>query len=249
MSEPGSLIRSRFGRSAAPNFHSFVINELGAGILSGKFPVGSILPRDAELMDMYGVSRTVLREALKTLEAKGLVEARPKVGTRIAQKSRWALFDQQVLLWYFEAGFDAAFVENLFRIRHLLEREAVMMAARLRTADHIRMMYYWLQQISISRGVAESSTLANLELHRILMEASHNPVLRATLGMVEFTLAAAMPRHEDDNSLSPFYEGQLAAQRRLVQSVEQGDDLAAAEALKEITAIELENALANLKRR
>lgn len=104
MNEPGPLIRSLSGRQSARNFHSFVINEIGLGVASGAFPLGSILPNDAEMMDRYGVSRTVLREALKTLEAKGLVEARAKVGTRIQPRSRWNLFDRQVLFWIFHAA-------------------------------------------------------------------------------------------------------------------------------------------------
>ncbi|MCM2397389.1 FadR family transcriptional regulator [Rhizobium sp. S95] len=222
MSEPGSLIRARSGRSAAPNFHSFIINEIGAGIVSGRFPVGSILPRDAELMDTYGVSRTVLREALKTLEAKGLVEARPKVGTRVSPKSRWQLFDQQVLLWHFEAGLDPQFVGYLFDVRRLLELETVRLAAKLRTADHIRMLYYWLQQMSVSRGMADSFALATLELHRILADTSQNPLLRAALGVTEFTLAAAMPVGDSrDNSV--FYETAINRRRNLVQAVEAGN--------------------------
>ena len=81
MLEAGSLIRSLSGRPAARNFHTFVINEIGHAIVTGQFPVGSVLASDQVMMERYGVSRTVLREALKTLEAKGLVEARPKVGT------------------------------------------------------------------------------------------------------------------------------------------------------------------------
>ena len=243
MSESGSLIRSRTGRSAAPNFHSFVINELGLGIVSGKFPTGSILPRDAELIDMYGVSRTVLREALKTLEAKGLVEARPKVGTRVAPRSRWALFDQQVLLWCFEAGFDRNLIENMFTVRRLLETEAVGLAARHRTADQVRMMYYWVQQMSISRGVPESFALANLELHQLFMTASQNPLLRSALGIVEFTLAAGMPKTEIDDGTSAYYENALQAQRALTQSVENGDEPAAKIYLERILAIELDKAL------
>lgn len=244
MSEAGSLIRSRSGRSAAPNFHSFVINEIGAGIVSGRFAVGSILPRDADLMEMYGVSRTVLREALKTLEAKGLVEARPKVGTRVSPKSRWSLFDQQVLLWYFEAGFDKAFLTAAFDVRRLLETETVRLSARSRTADHIRMMYYWVQQMSVSRGVPESFALANLELHRVFAEAAQNPLLRASLGVIEFTLAAAMP---EDHLQSDYYEAAVMRQRSLIQAVEEGREAEAQSRLGEAIALDLSAAVAALE--
>lgn len=247
MSEPGSLIRSRTGRSAAPNFHSFVINELGLGIVTGKFPAGSILPRDAELMDMYGVSRTVLREALKTLEAKGLVEARPKVGTRVAPRSRWAYFDQQVLLWVFEGGYDAAFVGQIFSVRRLLEQEAVTLAARHRTADQVRTMYYWVQQMSISRGVPESFALANLELHQIFLTASQNPLMRSSLTVVEFTLAAAMQRSEFDDGTSSFYETAIFLQRSLAQHVETGDEAGACAYLERILALEQATALSLIR--
>lgn len=246
MSEPGSLIRSRTGRSAAPNFHSFVINELGLGIVTGKFPAGSILPRDAELMDMYGVSRTVLREALKTLEAKGMVEARPKVGTRVAPKNRWAYFDQQVLLWLFEGGFDASLTSHFFSIRRLIEGEAVRLACRNRTADQVRTMYYWVQQMSISRGVSESFALANLELHQIFLTASQNPLMRAALGVVEFTLAAAMPKGEFTDGTSPYYETSILTQRALAHAVETGDDTSAQHHLLHILELEEASASANL---
>jgi DNA-binding transcriptional MocR family regulator len=69
MIEAGSLIRSLTGRHAARNFHTFVINEIGSSIVSGTAPVGSVLASDTVMMEQFGVSRTVLREALKTLEA------------------------------------------------------------------------------------------------------------------------------------------------------------------------------------
>ena len=135
MSEPGSLIRTLSGRPAARNFHSYVINEVGRAIVSGDMPVGSSLPGDAEMMDRFGVSRTVLREALKTLEAKGLVEARAKVGTRVLPQSRWNLFDRQILAWKLESGPSPAFLASFQTIRESLEVQAARLAARLREAD------------------------------------------------------------------------------------------------------------------
>jgi DNA-binding FadR family transcriptional regulator len=245
MSEPGSLIRSLSGRSAARNFHSFVINEIGVGIASGRFPVGSILPRDAELMDMYGVSRTVLREALKTLEAKGLVEARPKVGTRVSPKSRWALFDQQVLLWHFEAGPEESFIRSLFDIRRLLEIEAVSLAAKHRTADHIRLMHYWVQQMEISRPVPESFAIAALELHRVTADASHNPLMRSITGIVEFALATTMPGGAGGEG--EYDEATVAAYRGLVHLIERADAEHAAAAMSDIIAAELQSAITNMQ--
>src|SRR5690606_1552412 len=137
MIETGSLIRSLSGRRAARNFHSFVINEIGSAIVSGRFPTGSVLANDMVMMEQFGVSRTVLREALKTLEAKGLVEARPKVGTRVAPRSRWNFFDPQQLAWHFDAPPDPAFYASLFRVRALMDQPIVELAALHRTAEHV----------------------------------------------------------------------------------------------------------------
>lgn len=192
MIEAGSLIRSLSGRPAARNFHSFVINEIGLGIVTGKFPVGSILASDAVMMETYGVSRTVLREALKTLEAKGLVEARPKVGTRVSPTSRWSLFDPQVLSWYFYAKPDARFYASLFDIRRALEPLAASHAAQRRTAENIRVMKYWLHQMNSAGGDLENHGIAALEIHRIIADTSGNALMRSVTGIVELTLALSL---------------------------------------------------------
>ncbi len=192
MSEPGLLIRSLSGRQSARNFHSFVIHEIGLGVASGSFAIGSILPNDAEMMDRYGVSRTVLREALKTLEAKGLVEARAKVGTRVQPRNRWNLFDRQVLFWIFHSQPEAGFLDAVMELRRTLEIQAADLAARRRTAEQIRMLRYWLQQHEMSSAMAEPCGLAAYEIHRLMFEASHNPLLRSATGLVEFSLASAL---------------------------------------------------------
>ncbi len=190
MSEPGSLLRNLTGRATARNFHSYVISEIGIGIVSGRFPVGSVLPNDALMMVQYGVSRTVLREALKTLEAKGLVEAKPKVGTRVSPRSRWNLFDAQVLAWHFNAGPDQAFLASLADVRLALETKAAELAAVRRSADHVRTLHYWVNQMENSIDSTENFALADLELHRTIAEASQNPFMRSIGGIVELSLAA-----------------------------------------------------------
>lgn len=192
MSEPGSLIRTLSGRQPARNFHSYVINEVGLAILSGRMPVGSILPNDAEMMDRFGVSRTVLREALKTLEAKGLVEARAKVGTRVLPQSRWNLYDRQVLSWAFEAGPSPAFLDSFRLVRRALQTEAAGLAAQRREAEHIRQLHYWMKQRNVMTGQPEPFALAEFEIHHTIAEASANPFLRAAGGIAEFGVALAV---------------------------------------------------------
>ena len=238
MSEPGSLIRTLSGRPAARNFHSYVINEVGRAIVSGDMPVGSGLPGDAEMMDRFGVSRTVLREALKTLEAKGLVEARAKVGTRVLPQSRWNLFDRQVLAWKLESGPSPAFLASFQITRESLEVEAARLAARHREAEHVRLLNYWLNQRTVMSQQPEPFAMAEFEIHRVVAEASGNPFLRASSAIFEFGVAVAvMAQLEGDRSAPP--EG-LAAPRAaeyeaLVRAIERGDEATAAALMSALT--------------
>lgn len=195
MIETGSLIRSLSGRRAARNFHTFVINEIGQAIVAGRFPIGSVLASDAVMMEQYGVSRTVLREALKTLESKGLVEARPKVGTKVSPRSRWNYFDPQLLAWHYDAPPDPRFYDSLFRVRALMETPIVELAALNRTAEHVRLLKYWVHQMETADDSLEQFGLASLEVHSVIAEAGHDLLLRSVIGVVELTLALALTRN------------------------------------------------------
>lgn len=229
MIEAGSLIRSLSGRPAARNFHTFVINEIGHAIVTGKFPVGSILASDAVMMETYGVSRTVLREALKTLEAKGLVEARPKVGTRVSPTSRWSLFDPQVLSWHYYAKPDRRFYESLFDVRRALETRAASLAAQRRTAENIRVMKYWLHQMDSANGDLENHGIAALEIHRTVAETSGNALMRSVTGIVELTLALALRQCAATNA-KPYLQATLENLSTLVVAIGEANSSEAAAA-------------------
>ncbi len=241
MSEPGSLIRSLSGRQAARNFHTFVINEIGAGIVSGQFPLDKTLPNDAEMMDRYGVSRTVLREAFKTLEAKGMVEARAKVGTRVLQRTRWNLFDRQVLSWIFDGQPDHAFLQSLFDVRHTLELQAARAAALRRTSDHMRMLHYWLNQRNACATMPEPCAMAEFEFHRTLCEASQNPLLRASSGLTEFAIAAAFAPRMAAGAID-FASATASLYAEVVAAMEHGDGTRVNAALRDILAADAQNA-------
>ena len=238
MSEPGSLIRTLSGRPAARNYHSYVINEVGRAIVSGDMPVGSSLPGDAEMMDRFGVSRTVLREALKTLEAKGLVEARAKVGTRVLPQSRWNLFDRQILAWKLESGPSPAFLASFQTIRESLEVEAAKLAAQHREAEHVRLLNYWLNQRAVMSHQPEPFAMAEFEIHRVVAEASGNPFLRASSAIVEFGVAVSvLARVGDDLSAPPegLAEPNAAGYEALIRAIERGDSEAAAAQMTALT--------------
>lgn len=240
MSEPGSLIRTLSGRPTARNFHSYVINEVGRAIVAGDMPVGSSLPGDAEMMDRFGVSRTVLREALKTLEAKGLVEARAKVGTRVLPQSRWNLFDRQVLAWKLESTPAPAFLAAFQEVRAGLEIQAARLAALHREAEHVRLLRYWQNQRQVMTRQPEPFALAEFEIHRVVAEASGNPFLRASSAILEFGAAVSVKARLTSDGLAPptgLADLQAADCESLIMAIEQGNADEAAAAMARLMAM------------
>src|SRR4051812_22313124 len=104
-------------RAVSISLHRRIVHGLGRQILSGKLLPGQAVPVPAGLT----ASRTALREAMKVLTAKGLVEARPRVGTRVRSRAHWQLFDQDVIAWQRGGKLGAAFLNELTEVREILE--------------------------------------------------------------------------------------------------------------------------------
>lgn len=246
MSEPGSLIRSLAGRPAARNFHSYVISEIGAGIVSGHYPVGGSLPNDAEMMAKFDVSRTVLREALKTLESKGLVEARPKVGTKVSPRGRWNYFDPMVLAWLYQAGPDEHLLRQLTDVRLAMEPQAAAEVAASRTADDLRLMSYWIHQMEKSLSSSLNFAMADFEFHVTIANANKNPFLKSLLGVVELGHCCTYKQFVDDNL--DIESRLLRTHASLMDCFERRNERGARRAAVAVISLEYDHAAANLRK-
>jgi DNA-binding FadR family transcriptional regulator len=165
-----------------------VVREIGVGIVSGSYPQNSILPGDAELMERFGVSRTVLREALRTLAGKGLIQPKARIGTRVRDKASWNLFDPDVLVWHARSGFDPAFLEYLSEMRMALEPEAAVLAAARRTPLQLQHIYGWVEKMG-TEGVTPAEFVdADLNFHLSVAAAAGNPFLRSISTLIEVAL-------------------------------------------------------------
>jgi DNA-binding FadR family transcriptional regulator len=119
------------------NVHGNTVDHLGIAILAGRYPVGGALPPEPILGEELGVSRTVIREAVKALGAKGLVSTGPKVGTRVLPSDRWNWFDPDVIIWQSRVGLTPEFLRDLQDLRLVVEPAAVKLAAERATAEDI----------------------------------------------------------------------------------------------------------------
>ena len=154
--------------------------------------VRTILPREDDLTQTLGVSRTSLREAVKVLCAKGLLEARPRVGVRVREREHWRLLDPIVLGWHPDLTADRELIIGLIETRRIIEPAAAEHAARRGTAedfDAIETAYLGMER-AIPHDLAACCE-SDLAFHRALVDASHNIVLRNLIGTVETALRAS----------------------------------------------------------
>ncbi|EPV1123097.1 FadR/GntR family transcriptional regulator [Vibrio harveyi] len=117
------------------SLHVQVAREIARGILSGKLPQGSILPGEMVLCEQFGISRTALREAVKLLTSKGLLESRPKVGTRVINRAYWNFLDPQLIEWMDGLADTDQFCSQFLGLRRAIEPEACALAAIHATAE------------------------------------------------------------------------------------------------------------------
>ncbi len=210
--------------------HAQIVRTLGEDILSGRYPPGEKLPPEPDLLDRFGVSRTSLREAIKTLTAKGLLIVKTRVGTKVAERVRWNLFDPEVLSWKVRTGMDADFRRHLAEMRRAVEPAAAELAAQHRTADDVVAMR---AAIAAMRGETKSEygfARADLSLHLAIGAASNNPMMRSIASVIETALLEAF-------TLSPptrapeLHRETVDAHERIVDRIAAGDGPGAAAAM------------------
>jgi len=212
--------------------HAEVARSIGVDIIGGRYVEGTRLPGDAELTAMFGVSRPVLRESVKTLVAKGLLSTKARVGTVVRERGAWNMFDADVLAWHLDAGIDKRFLGDLAEIRLAVEPRAAALAAAKRTEADIvelrRSMDRMRHEGSDSIGFAD----ADLALHVAVARASGNLFMRSIGHVIEAALRASFllsaPVATEDRDTV------LLWHQRIVDAIEGGDAELATRAMIEV---------------
>ena len=164
------------------SLHRSLAQDIGARILNGEFAPGTLLPNEAEWCESFGVSRTAVREAIKMLMAKGLIQSRPKIGSRVLPRAQWNLLDRDVLGWYCAAANPVHFLVHMQQVREILEPETAALAATNRTPEQL------IEIEAAFQEMAEAKTLnawndADVVFHQAILLAAGNELL-VPLGLV-----------------------------------------------------------------
>ena len=209
------------------NVHGQTLDRLGQAIVGGRFAVGAAIPPEPLLGDELGVSRTVVREAVKSLAAKGLLVTGPKLGTRVLPEDNWNWFDPDVVRWKSKMGISREFLRDLQELRGVLEPAAVRLAAQRATPADIAGIEaaYAGMKAAIEHGGDYVSH--DLRFHQGLLQACHN---RMVLQMSKALGALLRTSFEISTARADGPAGSLPFHRAVLDAVIAGDGDRAAQA-------------------
>lgn len=206
MLEPKGSDRTYSRRS----LHGQVAHEIGARIIRGELAPGETLPNEADLSLELKVSRTALREAIKLLAAKGLVESRPKTGTRIRPRTSWNMLDPDVLSWLVSDGAFEDYADDLFEMRRVVEPAAAAIAATRGDKAAIAEIKKAYEGMVVAGENIEAGVDPDLRFHQAILLATGNEFIAPLGALIDSALATSfrisssrpgakinsLPRHE-----------------------------------------------------
>ena len=211
--------------------HAQVLEHLGRAIVAGELAPGDSLTAD-EVAVRYGVSRTVVRETLRVLEAKGLASARPGVGTRVRPMTDWDVIDPDVILWRFHAPHgQRPQMQELMELRTGLEPLAARLAARhISPALGAAVTKASEEMVEAARiEDFDAFTSADIQFHGALLAASGNSMLKRLNTVVAVALRARGELFAFSHEISDLV---LHLHQELATSITAGDEDAAEDAMK-----------------
>jgi GntR family transcriptional regulator, galactonate operon transcriptional repressor len=164
------------------NLFGQVVEELGSRIVRGEIKPGEML-LEADLCEQLGASRTVVREALKSLSAKGLADTRTRTGTRVLEPTHWNLLDLDVLGWRYAAMPRRQFFQEVFELRRMIEPHTAALAAERATRAEVETIARAYADMQSAPHESAAAIHADLRFHRAILAAAHNELL-AQMGAV-----------------------------------------------------------------
>jgi DNA-binding FadR family transcriptional regulator len=199
-----------------------IVAVLGAEILSGARKPGDRMPSDTDMLRIFGVSRVVTREVIKTLAAKGMVASKMKVGTIVLPPASWNWLDPDVLSWRVTNGLDLNFLAHVTDIRRAVEPVAASLAAVHRTRADIVKLREAIAAMSRAKEDRRLFAEADLRFHLAVSIASRNPFFQSFAGIIETALSSMLSINAlaDDSRMQSHT---VATHAAVVDAIEAGD--------------------------
>lgn len=177
MMDERAIAVPKVGPRRRRNLCAQVVEELGSRIVSGELNGETLFPKEADLEREFNVSRSVIREAIKSLAAKGMLESRTRTGIRALPPTRWNLFDAEVLSWRSAVLPPGQFFGELFEVRLMIEPQAAALAAERATTDDLAHLKQAFEEMIQANQASTSGVEADLRFHQSILAASKNQLL------------------------------------------------------------------------
>jgi DNA-binding FadR family transcriptional regulator len=241
----GRALFNALGQNAATprSLPGRLVHQIGTKIVSGALAPRTVLPNESDWGAQLGVSRTVLREATKLLISKGLVESRPRTGTRVREPAFWNLLDADVLSWHLSSAPLDRFVRELFELRRVVEPAVAALAAARRSPQQIEELEAAYQGMIAAGNDNHRFIEPDTRFHDTILSAVDNGLLRALGIVVETALALAL-RLSLDNPRGQSHS--LPLHRAVLDAIRAGDAQAAEKAMRKLidaAEVDVKNAL------
>ena len=239
-----SVLSPPYGRG----LHGGVVTTLGRQIVGGSFQPGDVLNME-RLEEDLSVSRSVLREAVRVLSAKGLLEARPKRGTIVCPPPQWNLLDPDVMVWKVRNGADEQYLPNWEEVRQIIEPHVVRLAATRRSDKDLAVMRSALERLSEVSEAGHGKTAvyitADLKFHHAILLATRNDLLVQLGAIMENALRQrdALVHRGSFNKDATFLDHHRSVFRAISEQDEEGGERAMQALLAHASTV-LENVLA-----
>ncbi|MEO3428736.1 FadR/GntR family transcriptional regulator [Pelagibius sp. CAU 1746] len=204
------------------SLHARIAERLGRDIVSGQIAEGALLPGVEELREQFGASRVIVREAIRTLGAKGLVYSRRRMGTRVAERAGWNLFDEEVLAWVMAEGGASAFLTAFVEFRLMVEPDAAALAAERASQEDLAPLRTSVDAMENASGDLARFHDADVHFHLALLKASTNPFV-AGLGRASQTYLDISFRLQEANVDESTIQEEVEMHRRLLDLIETGE--------------------------
>jgi DNA-binding FadR family transcriptional regulator len=168
-----------------------LLDALGKAIVTGRYD-GDPFPTEAELARQHSVSRSVTREAVKMLTAKGLLTARPRKGTTVQPPAQWNLFDTDVLRWLLERKFSLLLLRQFSELRMAIEPAAAALAARAADESGLGAIRAGYDRMAAAEAGDDDPLEADIAFHIAILQASANPFYQQFRDVVETALRTSI---------------------------------------------------------
>jgi len=216
----------KYGTIQRRGIFGHLVHHMGRSIVGGDYPAGSFVPNEPELVARFGISRTVVREAMKCLAGKGLVEIKTRTGTRVRDRSDWHHTDTDVMVWYYEAGPSAELMASIKDLRRVLEPEAAARAASRGTPEEVARISNAFEAMLSAGQNMPAIVDADLEFHTAIFAATHNMVFAQLIDLIAVGIYANRTILSPDQLFEAQQKG-LPLHRDVLEAIVARDPVAA----------------------